>query len=298
MELAELSCRDVQYVLAVAEHLHFGHAAEACAVSQPALSKQIALLEKQLGMRLFERNKRTVQLTPPGQRFVAQAQLFWQSGISLLDTARQAEKFEQLPWRVGIIASVCPFVLPRILPDIIQKLPALTVQEGMTHELIAALMTGELDMVWAAATVTHDTLQATLFYWERFYLATTSPELYPSPIPPQYRVDADKLILLKDGHCLTDQTLGLCGSPQRITAIRAQQLDTVVAMAASHLGDAVVPAMATRPAQGLTYLPFSHDGRQLVLFTRRTSEDSQQLARFFVQHWAAELAKQGLVTQQ
>ena len=284
------------YVLAIAEHLHFGHAAESCAVSQPALSKQIAQLENHLGFRLFERNKRTVQLTPSGHRFVAQAKVFWQTGVALVDMAKNEGHFSHLPWRVGIIASVCPYVLPSLLPDMTHKLPALTVQEGLTQELISALKAGHLDMVWAAATVTDDTLHATPFYWERFYLATTTPANYPNPIPPQHGVNANKLILLKDGHCLTDQILGLCGSPQHINAIRAQQLDTVVAMAASNLGDAVVPAMATRPAQGLAYLPFAEDGRQLVLFTRNTSQDSQQLADFFIQHWAETLGNLGLHT--
>jgi LysR family transcriptional regulator, hydrogen peroxide-inducible genes activator len=291
MQLPELSFRDISYMLAVAEHLHFGRAAEACAVSQPALSKQIAQLEQQLGITLFERTKRSVKLTPIGHALIEQAKAVWQSGIRLLDVVEQQGPFNTAAWRVGIIASVCPYILPLMMRTVRQQFPQLSLQEGLTHHLITALKLGELDMVWAAATVDDPLLYAIPFYWEPFYLATMNSIWSTKKLYPPYTMDPNTLILLDDGHCLTDQTLGLCGVQSRVSSVKAQQLDTVIHMAAIGLGNAVVPALAAKVhlTSELQFIPFAKEGRQLVLYTRRTSASGQQLAHTFVKQWASQL---------
>jgi LysR family transcriptional regulator, hydrogen peroxide-inducible genes activator len=281
MRIDDLTLKDIGYARALAEHQHFGRAAAACHISQPALSQQIARLEQQLGLQLFERNKRSVTVTTLGQQWLDHTQPLWDSANHLLELAQSTQALTTHPWRMGIIASACPFVLPLVLTTLRQDYPALTVHEGQTDELASRLRHGELDVVWAADTLPKDdTLRVHHFYEEPFLLVTAknSPNPLPVVINAHQDIDPARLLLLADGHCLSDQTLGLCGlsgQSASITSIKAQQLSTLVLMAAENMGIAVLPALA-KPA--FSHLPVNwhtldqpSDSRQMVWYCRRSS---------------------------
>jgi LysR family hydrogen peroxide-inducible transcriptional activator len=280
MNIQWLTIRDLQYVVAVAEELHFGRAARRCAVTQPALSAQIKKLEDQLGTRLFERTQRQVLLTEPGARLVEQARIVLEEAQKIPAIARQRETPLTGPLRLGAIASVGPYLFPRLLSGIRKRFPDLElfIQEGFTDSLIHQLRQGQLDAVIASPTFDRSGLREEKLYFEAFVLA--APKGHPLMKTRRLHgqdLHAHEMVLLEDGHCLKDQTLQLCGSGrrQRAKGFQAASIETLRQMVAVGMGYTILPRLAvpekSPPLKDLIdYRPFdeSQVGRTIALYTK------------------------------
>jgi len=259
MTIRNLSFRDLQYVIAVAECASISRAADACAITQPALSERIKRIETNLGVTLFERNKRALKVTPVGERLVLKAR-------ELLDDANEIDVIvssanEPLagPLRIGIIATLGPYLMPLVLPQLRRKYPnlELTLQENLTDPLIAALQAGSLDAVIAAAPLhTSGIKQAELFY-EPFVLAVPiDHEMANRSSVDAKELRGDEMVLLEDGHCLSGQALDVCPVKQRRSRNRlhAMTLETLRHMVATGAGYTLLPSLAVGSKPPLTKL--------------------------------------------
>ncbi|WP_419897238.1 LysR substrate-binding domain-containing protein [Roseomonas sp. USHLN139] len=296
--LAGLSLRDLEYAVAVAELRHFGRAAERCGVSQPALSEQIRKLEGLLGVTLFERQARRITVTAQGAVLLAQARAVMREARGLLDLAQQQAAPLCGPLRLGVIATLGPYYLPRVLRDVRARFPALVLrlQEGRTAGLVAALEQGELDAALIALPPPAGSLAAELLFFEPFLLACPSGH----PLLARRRLtlqalqgaeEADRLLLLEEGHCLRDQALSLCALPRGDREERfASSLEMLRHMIAAGEGFSLLPALAGQAGGGeldglvaTRALDEEGIGRQIGLVWRGTDprgDSFRQLAAF------------------
>jgi LysR family hydrogen peroxide-inducible transcriptional activator len=298
MSVFDISLKDLGYVLAVAKHRSFSAAALECAVSQPALSKQIKNLEQQLKMRLFERDKRQVSLTEMGARFVQQASIVLDEAekLVLLSTAHESPLSGR--FQLGAIASACPYLLPLFVGDLKTKYPhlQLMVKEGLTDDLIRELKQGKLDAVIAATTFESDSLSAIPLFFEPFLLASRKDGSRHQGQPIDIQdIDTSRLLLLEDGHCLKAQTLALCSLKDQGAAInfKATSVETLLQMSAGGMAIAVIPALArpvgSRLSDNLVFSSFINPehGRTMALYYRSTyplPANVQAFATFITHH--------------
>ncbi|NBV49967.1 LysR family transcriptional regulator [bacterium] len=275
-----ITLRDIEYLLAVAKFGHFAKAAEACHVSQPALSTQIRKFEERLGVPIFERDNRSVRITEAGQEILAQARKLAEEASRLVEGAHVPKAPLSGPFRLGAIATVGPYLLPKILSPFKRNYPKcrLFLKEGLTDELLEELESGELDAVIAADTFAKEHLVKTPLYFERFLAAV--PKGHPleqKRVLSTREIDAREMVLLEDGHCLSDQVLELCpkGKGVRRESFQTTSLETLRHLVASGAGYTLIPEMAIQKGHSLeeliTYLPFEKQvGREIVLVTRKT----------------------------
>jgi LysR family hydrogen peroxide-inducible transcriptional activator len=283
-----LNLRDLKYLVAVAEHRHFGRAADACFVSQPTLSTQLKKLETELGVTLIERTNRQVLLTPVGERVVSQAQRVLREASRLTQIAEEfADPFGG-DFRLGVIPTVAPYLLPRILPPIRKMLPTLKIQltEAQTAVISEMLREGDLDAVILALPLDEDNVVEERLYTEPFYMAVSRNH----PKAERKRVSVDDLdeeqvLLLEDGHCLRDQALEVCKSHNAVenTNFRATSLETLRQMVAADVGITLMPKLAIPArAQGdVRYIPFRGEipHRNVGLCWRKSSPREPLLKR-------------------
>jgi len=244
-----MNLRDLEYVVAVAEEGHFGHASERCHVSQPALSGQIKKLEDQLGVQLFERTNRRVALTPIGAEVVEKAKRALLIADEIKDAAAAYADPLSGVLRFGTIPTIGPYLLPAILRPIKAALPKLqlSLSEDFTHELERKLCAGEIDVAITATPLKETGLEEIPLYDEPFRVAF--PEGHPLDTGGDIDVttlNREELLLLKDGHCLSDQVARLCGL-ERKTNVRgldtqASSLETIVGLVAAGAGITFLPA--------------------------------------------------------
>ena len=242
-----LTLKQLRYFTALAKHAHFGRAAEACAVSQPALSVQIRELEQSLGMALFERSTRLVRLTGFGEEFARRATDILRSVDELGDLARASRDGIAGQLRLGVIPTVAPYFLPRVLRVLNREYEGLElkIRETLTQTLISELSEGKLDAAIVALPLAEPHLAEFALFDEEFVLIRPSAEKdLPVPAPDQLR--EMKLLLLEEGHCFRDQALAFCSySP---TASRelldASSLSTLVQLVGSGVGVTLIPEMA------------------------------------------------------
>jgi LysR family hydrogen peroxide-inducible transcriptional activator len=273
--------RQLQYVVAVADERSFRRAAQRCAVSQPSLSAQLAQVEEAVGMRLFERDRRHVLVTPAGVELVARARRLLVEADDLVLAARRAADPLAGMLRIGVIPTVSPYLVPRLAPALRAAHPRLAVRwvEDKTRVLVRALDAGELDAALLAleaplGDVDHETVCI-----DPFVLATRMDDPLgrsKSPARPEELREAN-VLLLDDGHCLRDQALAVCArAGVRELAFRATSLPTLVAMVAGGAGVTLLPRLAveaeTRHAE-LRVRPFAAPApsRTLALAWRRRS---------------------------
>jgi LysR family transcriptional regulator, hydrogen peroxide-inducible genes activator len=279
MEVGNLTLKDLEYALAVAEHLNFSVAAQASHISQPALSKQIKVLEIQLGVVLFERNKRQVRLTQAGEVFCLQARRVLDEAGKLIQAISPLQKPLTGRFNLGIIASTCPYLMPYCVSALQEQFPSLQLflTEGLTDPLLKQMRQGQLDAVIAANTFDLDGFEERSLYFEPFVLAVSreaNPK-QPSTIHVQ-DIQVEKLLLLEDGHCLKDQTTELCMIPESRTAqqFKATSLETLLHMTAGGIGISIIPAMAVPEESPLasrllfSQLAESGSGRIMSLYSR------------------------------
>jgi len=218
MKISSLTLRDLEYLVAVANHRHFGRAAESCHVSQPALSAQIRKVEDFLGLQLFERSNRNVVITSAGDLIARQARVVLEEAEKIAALV-QAEK-EPLSGslRLGAIATLGPYLMPHLLGAIRKRFPKLEllIKEGLTDPLVGDLRTGALDAILAAPTFKRDGLRLTPLFHEPFLLAAPKGHVLESKEPLRTKdLDSRYMVLLEDGHCLRNQNIQLCPSNHR-----------------------------------------------------------------------------------
>jgi LysR family transcriptional regulator, hydrogen peroxide-inducible genes activator len=274
-----LTLRQLQYLLAVAEARSFRRAAEACHVSQPSLSQQVAGAERALGVRLFERDRRRVLVTAAGEGLLARARRVLVEADDLVEAAVRLSDPLSGTVRIGVIPTVGPYLLPRAAPRIRSALPKLAVvwEEDRTAPLVRRVSAGALDAALLAREADlGDLVQAELAA-DPFVLAAPPEHPLARRAGPVRAGDlrGERVLLLDDGHCLRDQALEVCarGRAEEL-GFRATSLPTLVQMVASGAGVTLLPRLAVEAESGRARLrirPFARPapGRTLVLAWRR-----------------------------
>jgi LysR family hydrogen peroxide-inducible transcriptional activator len=243
-----MNLRDLEYVVAVADHEHFGRAAAACNVSQPTLSGQILKLETELGLRLFEREGRGARVSDRAAAVIAQARATLAAAAAVTDAARAARDPFAGPLRIGIIATVAPYLLPIALSDAIDALPLtpLHLVEDLTDRLLAAMHSGALDGAVIATDPEDDKLTGIALYDEPFFLVSARRPDRRASIRVE-EIDSATLLLLAEGHCLRDQALALCAAAQKAALradVRATSLETLRHLISAGQGATLAPLLA------------------------------------------------------
>ncbi len=247
-----MTLQDLRYLLAVAEHQHFGRAAQTCGVSQPTLSVQIRKLEELLGVALFERTSKAVAPTAACLEMIGHARAAVAEAEAMLAVARNQRDPLAGRFRLGIIPTLAPYLLPLVFAPLREALPALEVEpwEDQTVALLDRLRAHELDAILLATEVDGSDLASRPLFEEPF-LAALPPE---HPLAGREVVaEADlarDILVLADGHCLRDQTLVACGNSGALDgALRASSLPTLLNMVAAGYGTTLVPGLAAGAAQ-------------------------------------------------
>ncbi|TQV83520.1 LysR substrate-binding domain-containing protein [Denitrobaculum tricleocarpae] len=277
-----VSFRQLEYLVAVADHLHFRRASEACNVSQPALSAQIQQLEAGLGAQLLERSQRKVLLTAIGRDVVQRARGVLTEMELLKESVREQAAPLTGAMRLGVIPTVGPYVLPALLPRVRTEFPRmeLYLREEKTADLVAHLRAGEIDLALLALPITGDDLQSYPLFDDPFVLAMPVGD----PLVRRRRIKETEvaerpLLLLDDGHCLRDQALQICAAhgSSNVADFSATSLNTLVQMVANGLGVTLMPSLALeielRADSGLAFRRFEdpQPSRQIGLLWRRSA---------------------------
>ena len=282
MNVSWLTLRDLEYVVAVAKHEHFGRAAKECRVSQPSISTQIKKIEGYLGTSLFERNNRRVTTTNAGKKMAEQAAVILDEARKIPALLGQTSSSQLGPIKLGVIFSASAFI-PYALNDLKKAFRGIPIslREGTTDELVRELKSGALDAVIAANTVTERVLTSIPLFFEPFVLAAPrghsildKPKLKPSDLR------ASEMVLLEEGHCLRKQALHICPTNRRgnLRSFHANSIETLRHLVASGAGYTLLPKLATKgsPINSLiSYIDFEipRFGREIVLLLREQTAD-------------------------
>ena len=249
-----MNLKDLRYVIAVAEHRHFGHAAEACHVTQPTLSGQVKKLEEELGVTLCERTKRSVVVTPMGEEVLRHARQAVEHAEQIVALARARRDPMTGPLHLGVIPTLSPYLMPLILRPLRQRYPnlRLVLSEEITERLLMRLHNHEIDVALLATTVEEPDLCELPLFDEPFWLAHPRQHaLYDKDeIEPTDLVDLE-LLLLTDAHCLSGQVRDVCAAaghsnPTGIGDLRTASLETLLQLVGAGFGCTLVPALAIR----------------------------------------------------
>jgi LysR family hydrogen peroxide-inducible transcriptional activator len=257
-----MNFRDLRYLVAVAEHKHFGRAAQACFVSQPTLSTQLKKLEQTLGVTLIERSNRQVMLTPAGERIVEQAQKVLREANTLTTMAEQFRDPLGGDFRLGVIPTVAPYLLPKILGPIGKSFPNLRLQltEAQTAQITRMLKQGDLDAVLLALPLGEENIAERALFDEPFLFAASKdhPKAGKKSVTLSDLED-EEVLLLEDGHCLRDQALDVCNAHRAIenTNFRATSIETLRQMVAANAGITLMPELAVQKTGKVRYLRFT-----------------------------------------
>jgi len=246
-----VTLRQLRYLSALARHRHFGRAADACAVSQPALSMQIRDLEKDLGVTLVERRSNDMVLTETGREIALRSERILSEVNDLEDFARHRGGVLSGTLRFGVIPSVAPYLLPRLLPVLQDAHPDLDLElrETQTRFLVEELVRGSLDVIMIALPAPNPEIETLPLFEDAFLLAAPSGDAVSS----HARITADdidqsRLILLEEGHCLRNQALAFCAdaSGGTLRELGATSLTTVMQMVANGYGVTLIPEIAVQ----------------------------------------------------
>jgi LysR family transcriptional regulator, hydrogen peroxide-inducible genes activator len=274
-----VNLRDLRYLVAVAEHKHFGRAAQACFVSQPTLSTQLKKLEETLGVTLIERSNRQVMLSPAGEQIVLQAQQVLREVNTLTSMAEQFRDPLGGEFRLGVIPTVAPYLLPYILAPVRELFPNLRLQliEAQTDQITRSLKQGDLDAVLLALPLNEDHIEERMLFAEPFLLAVSEhhPKAQQKSVSLADLAGED-VLLLEDGHCLRHQALDVCHAHNALenNSFRGTSLETLRQMVAANAGVTLMPLLATRHREkSVRYIRFSgpEPHRTIGLCWRSTS---------------------------
>lgn len=247
------STRQLRYFAALAEHRHFGRAAAACFVSQSAFSLAIRELETLLGVRLVDRTNRRVTITALGQEVATQARLCLRDLEGLVELAQTERSPLAGPLRLGVIPTIAPFLLPRVLPRLRKALPKLRLflHEGTTAEIHHKLLKGELDVLLLALPFELANAEVQALFRDGFRLACRRDTRLVDPRNYSYsRLDRDAILLLDDGHCLREHAIAACRlkNAEKVSPFAASSLLTLIEMVDADLGVTFLPEMAAGSA--------------------------------------------------
>lgn len=242
-----ITLKQLRYFDALARHGHFGDAADACAISQPALSMQIKGLEDTLNSILFERAPRRVRLTTVGRAFLPRARNILRSVNELEDLARASQGRLVGDLRIGIIPTIAPYLLPSIIADLPHLFPDVDIhiRETMTPTLLQELAEGRIDTAVVALPISEPTLTEVALFDERFVLVRPDSDR-GKPVPDRDTLREMRLLLLEEGHCFRDQALSFCNFKSTLPreTLDATSLSTLVQMVGAGIGVTLIPEMA------------------------------------------------------
>jgi len=281
--------KQLRYLLALSETGHFGKAAQSCFVSQPAFSVAIKELEKLLNVQLVDRTNKSVTITSIGERIVQQARLCIQDAEGLIEIARDYQSPLSGMLKMGVIPTIAPFLLPRILPTIRKQFPRLELyfKEDQSEKIYHQLMSGQLDILLMALPYELKNTEQLVLFEDKFMLASKkNSALLDSNKYKLNALDSESILLLEEGHCLRDHALSACKlyKPEKISRFSATSLFTLVQMVDSDLGITFLPEMAVGSALlsgtniKLTALQ-ENSFRQIGLVWRKGSARSDEFKR-------------------
>jgi LysR family hydrogen peroxide-inducible transcriptional activator len=283
-----ITLRQLRYFNALARQGHFGRAAEACAISQPALSMQIKDLEDALGGVLLERSPRQVALTTFGEEAAPRVRDILRLVDELEDLARASRDRLAGRLRIGMIPTIAPYLLPEVIGNLTRMHPELDihVRETLTPKLIEELADGRLDTAIVALPVSEPSLVEVALFSEHFLLVRPGED-EGKPMPSSKMLRTMRLLLLEEGHCFRDQALSFCNmqsSPPR-EVLDASSLSTLVQMVSAGIGVTLIPEMAvaveTRSASvSVTRFKNPQPSRTIGMVWRKTSPLARQLLQF------------------
>src|SRR6266536_2226990 len=275
-----MTLNELRYVVAIAQEKSFGRAAQRCFVSQPALSVAIQKLEEELGTQLFERGKSEVTVTPVGERIVEQAQKVLEEATRIRDIAQAGRNQLVGLFRLGVIYTVAPYLLPDLIPALNERAPQmpLEIEENLTEQLEGALKSGRIDAAIIALPFQPPGVVTEFLYEEPFQVVVPHQHKWAKrkTVQPS-ELSTEHTILLNVGHCFRDQVLDACPELNRADAhvSRSNSLETVRNMVASGLGVSVLPRDAMTPkyhSQLVVPVPFSRPApsRRIALAWRKS----------------------------
>lgn len=273
-----MNIKDLKYLVALADHGHFGNAAAACFVSQPALSMQIKKLENGLGIKLLERTNKSVLLTDHGVIIAERARHILSQVDEIREIATSTKDIYAGELRIGIIPTLAPYLLSLIIPKLTKLYPKLSFYliEEQTSLLIEKLKQGKLHAVILASSLAEKNFSHALLFEEEFFLAAPATHaLAKLKIIKPKDLDNKNLLLLEEGHCMRDQALTICHKMQaaEIPNFRATSLETLRHMVAAGVGMTLMPKLACISSSSISYIPFSapKPTRSINLFWRTSS---------------------------
>jgi LysR family hydrogen peroxide-inducible transcriptional activator len=284
--MIQISIRHLRYFDALAQHGHFGRAAEACAISQPALSVQMKELEEILGAPLIERGARQIRLTAIGEAFALRARDILRSVDELANLARAAHGPLTGRLRIGVIPTIAPYLLPRLIQALSARFPDLDLRprEAVTQKLVEDLIEGRLDIALVALPISEPSLVEHPLFSEEFVLVRPEADA-DRPVPYPETLRTMRLLLLEEGHCFRDQALSFCKMSPSVSRdlMEGSSLSTLVQMVGAGIGVTLIPQMAvdieTRTAPvAVARLRDPRPSRMIGLVWRRSNPLSGQFA--------------------
>ncbi|WP_069060863.1 LysR substrate-binding domain-containing protein [Sinorhizobium sp. RAC02] len=302
--MMNFTLRQLRYFEAMARHNHFGRAADACSISQPALSTQIKELEKELGSDLFERGARQVRLTSFGEAFLVRVREILRSVDELGDVARAARNQLAGRLRIGIIPTVAPYMLPAIIGNLTRLYDGLDihVRETQTAKLVQELTEGRLDTAIVALPVSEPSLTEVALFNEDFVLVRPGKD-EGKPVPNRDMLSEMRLLLLEEGHCFREQALSFCkvNTERPRELMDGSSLSTLVQMVGAGIGITLIPEMAvaveTRSATvSIARFNAPQPSRTIGMIWRKTSPLAEQLLQIseVVRQSAGDVVRSGL----
>ena len=297
--MTTVTLKQLRYFDALARELHFGRAADACAVTQPALSMQIHELEQNLGLVLVERTRSGVQLTAKGAEIAARCARVLGDVRDLVAFAQHANRLLAGTLRLGVIPSVAPYLLPPLLPLLRDVYPDLElhVRETQTQILTDELLEGKLDVLLLALPLKHPDLTNLPLFEDKFLLAAPKDRKISGRVrATKELIEHERLLLLEEGHCLRDQALTYC-SLQQVDAVNtfgASSLATIVEMVSAGFGITLLPELSIgveERGRDITLVRFiePEPARTIGLVWRTTSpqkQDFEELGRLVAKAWS------------
>ena len=282
-----MNLRDLKYLIAVAEQLNFGKAAEICHVSQPTLSMQVKKLEEYLGVSIFERTNKHVMLTDYGQEIVHMARGIVAGADDLITYSKSCRDPFSGEFRLGAFPTIAPYFLPKIIAPVKKAMPKLQLLliEEKSPILIEKLLKGEIDAAILALPIDNESLAAEVLFDDNFLLAVPKNHaLAKNKTVTMEDIGSESLLLLEDGHCMRNQALQVCqlSGAKETAGFRATSLETLRQMVAAGSGITLIPEIAIGSKDKLiSYIKFSGDqpSRTIGIVWRKTSPRKQVVER-------------------
>lgn len=275
-----MNIRDLKYLVSIAKHKHFGKAAHECFISQPALSMQLKKLEEELEVKIFERTNKHVMVTSVGQKLVDKAKDILHETDQMIEIAKNFHDPFSGEIRIGAFPTLAPYFLPNIVPQITQKFPQLKLLllEEKTELLIDQLRNGEIDAAFLATPLPMNkaNFEVKKLFCEPFFLAVSNTHPFAKlNTISENDLKNEKLLLLQEGHCLRSQALNICSmmGASESEDFRATSLETLRQMVAANVGITLIPELAKKNNDGITYISFKDPtpSRTIAIAWRKTS---------------------------